>query len=86
MKYVFLTLTLVISLSISSAAKWDNPGCNRIEAGVGQLMAASESMRGLSEGAGSDGDSEAEEELREMQLYYLESASYWSTIYATFCK
>tara|TARA_Y100000590_G_C15722279_1_gene1013908 strand:+ start:2976 stop:3236 length:261 start_codon:yes stop_codon:yes gene_type:complete len=86
MKYIFFTLILITSLTVSSAAKWDKPGCNRIEAGVGQLIGASESMRGLSEGAGRDGDSEAENELREMQLFYLESASYWSTIYAAFCK
>jgi len=43
-------------------------------------------MRGLSEGAGKDGDSGAEKELREMQLFFLESAGHWSTIYSTFCK
>ena len=69
-----------------AAAKWDKEGCSRIEAGVGSLIAASEAMRGLSEAAGRDDDSKAEKELRGEQLYYLESANHWSSIYSAFCK
>ena len=86
MRYIFLTSVLIASLSVSSDARWEEKGCARIEAGVGQLIATSESMRGLSEGAGKDGDLGAEKELREMQLFFLESAGHWSTIYSTFCK
>jgi hypothetical protein len=43
-------------------------------------------MRGLSESAGRDGDSEGEEELRKMQMLYLEQAENWSSIYSAFCK
>ena len=43
-------------------------------------------MRGLSEAAGKDGDPEGEKELRDLQSYFLESASNWATIYSTFCK
>ena len=39
-------------------------------------------MRGLSEAAGKDGDSEGEEELRKMQMLYLEQAENWSSIYS----
>tara|TARA_Y100001970_G_scaffold276640_1_gene379622 strand:+ start:310 stop:570 length:261 start_codon:yes stop_codon:yes gene_type:complete len=86
MRYIILISVLITSLSVSSAARWEDKGCGRIEAGVGQLIAASESMRGLSEGAAKDGDSGAEKELREMQLFFLESAGHWSTIYSSFCK
>ena len=86
MKYLIATMVFIFSCSAFSAAKWDEAGCGRIEAGVGQLIGASESMRGLSEGECKDGYSGAEKELREMQLFFLESAGHWSTIYSSFCK
>ena len=86
MKYLIATMVFIFSCSTFSAAKWDEAGCARIEAGVGQLIGASESMRGLSEAAGKDGDSEGEEELRKMQMLYLEQAESWSSIYSAFCK
>ena len=43
-------------------------------------------MRGLSEEAGKEGDSEGEEELRNMQMLYLEQAENWASIYSAFCK
>ena len=86
MKYLIATMVFIFSCSTFSAAKWDEAGCGRIEAGVGHLIGASESMRGLSEAAGRDGDSEGEEELRKMQMLYLEQAENWSSIYSAFCK
>ena len=46
MKYLIATMVFIFSCSTFSAAKWDEAGCGRIEAGVGQLIGASESMRG----------------------------------------
>ena len=86
MKYFITIMVLIFSCSAFSAAKWDEAGCGRIEAGVGQLIGASESMRGLSEAAGRDGDYEGEEELRNRQMDYLEQAENWSSIYSAFCK
>ena len=86
MKYLITTMIFIFSCSAFSAAKWDEAGCGRIEAGVGQLIGASESMRGLSEAAGRDGDYEGEEELRKRQMDYLEEAENWSSIYSAFCK
>jgi len=86
MKYLITTMIFIFSCSAFSAAKWDEAGCGRIEAGVGQLIGASESMRGLSEAAGRDGDYEGEEELRNRQMDYLEQAENWSSIYSAFCK
>ena len=86
MKYLITTMIFIFSCSAFSAAKWDEAGCGRIEAGVGQLIGASESMRGLSEAAGRDGDYEGEEELRNRQMDYLEHAENWSSIYSAFCK
>ena len=86
MKYLITTMIFIFSCSSFSAAKWDEAGCGRIEAGVGQLIGASESMRGLSEAAGRDGDYEGEEELRNRQMDYLEQAENWSSIYSAFCK
>ena len=86
MKYLITTMIFIFSCSAFSAAKWDEAGCGRIEAGVGQLIGASESMRGLSEAAGRDGDYEGEEELRKRQMDYLELAENWSSIYSAFCK
>tara|TARA_B100001179_G_scaffold151654_1_gene110262 strand:- start:74 stop:334 length:261 start_codon:yes stop_codon:yes gene_type:complete len=86
MKYLITTMIFIFSCSAFSAAKWDEAGCGRIEAGVGQLIGVSESMRGLSEAAGRDGDYEGEEELRNRQMDYLEQAENWSSIYSAFCK
>ena len=86
MKYLITTMIFIFSCYAFSAAKWDEAGCGRIEAGVGQLIGASESMRGLSEAAGRDGDYEGEEELRNRQMDYLEQAENWSSIYSAFCK
>ena len=86
MKYLITTMIFIFSCSAFSAAKWDEAGCGRIEAGVVQLIGASESMRGLSEAAGRDGDYEGEEELRNRQMDYLEQAENWSSIYSAFCK
>ena len=86
MKYLITTMIFIFSCYDFSAAKWDEAGCGRIEAGVGQLIGASESMRGLSEAAGRDGDYEGEEELRNRQMDYLEQAENWSSIYSAFCK
>ena len=86
MKYLITTMIFIFSCSAFSAAKWDEAGCGRIEAGVGQLIGASESMRGLSEAAGRDGDYEGEEELRNRQMDFLEQAENWSSIYSAFCK
>ena len=86
MKYLITTMIFIFSCSAFSAAKWDEAGCGRIEAGVGQLIGASESMRGLSEAAGRDGDYEGEEELRNRQMDYLEQAENWASIYSAFCK
>ena len=86
MKYLITTMIFIFSCSAFSAAKWDEAGCGRIEAGVGQLIGASESMKGLSEAAGRDGDYEGEEELRNRQMDYLEQAENWSSIYSAFCK
>ena len=86
MKYLIATMVFIFSCSTFSAAKWDEAGCGRIEAGVGQLIGASESMRGLSEAAGRDGDYKGEEELRKRQMDYLEQAENWSSIYSAFCK
>ena len=86
MKYLITTMIFIFSCSAFSAAKWDEAGCGRIEAGVGQLIGASESIRGLSEAAGRDGDYEGEEELRNRQMDYLEQAENWSSIYSAFCK
>ena len=86
MKYLITTMIFIFSCSAFSAAKWDEAGCGRIEAGVGQLIGASESMRGLSEAAGRDGDYEGEHELRNRQIDYLEQAENWSSIYSAFCK
>ena len=86
MKYLITTMIFIFSCSAFSAAKWDEAGCGRIEAGVGQLIGAPESMRGLSEAAGRDGDYEGEEELRKRQMDYLEQAENWSSIYSAFCK
>ena len=86
MKYLITTMIFIFSCSAFSAAKWDEAGCGRIEAGVGQLIGASESMRGLSEAGGRDGDYEGEEELRKRQMDYLEQAENWSSIYSAFCK
>ena len=86
MKYLITTMIFIFSCSAFSAAKWDEAGCGRIEAGVGQLIGASESMKGLSEAAGKNGDSEGEEVLRKMQMLYLEQAENWSSIYSAFCK
>ena len=86
MKYLITIMVFIFSCSAFSAAKWDEAGCGRIEAGVGQLIGASESMRGLSEAAGRDGDYEGEEELRNRQMDYLEQAENWSSIYSAFCK
>ena len=86
MKYLITTMVFIFSCSAFSAAKWDEAGCGRIEAGVGQLIGASESMRGLSEAAGRAGDYKGEEELRKRQMDYLEQAENWSSIYSAFCK
>ena len=86
MKYLITTMIFIFSCSAFSAAKWDEAGCGRIEAGVGQLNGASESMRGRSEAAGRDGDYEGEEELRNRQMDFLEQAENWSSIYSAFCK
>ena len=86
MNYLITTMIFIFSCSAFSAAKWDEAGCGRIEAGVGQLIGVSESMRGLSEAAGRDGDYEGEEELRNRQMDYLEQAENWSSIYSAFCK
>ena len=86
MKYLITIMVFIFSCSAFSDAKWDEAGCGRIEAGVGQLIGASESMRGLSEAAGRDGNYEGEEELRKRQMDYLEQAENWSSIYSAFCK
>jgi len=86
MKLILTILVVVFSSSNFAAAKWEERGCGRIELGVSQLIGASETMRGLSEAAGKDGDPEGEKELRDLQSYFLESASNWATIYSTFCK
>ena len=86
MKYLITIMVFIFSCSAFSAAKWDEAGCGRIEAGVGQLIGASESMRGLSEAAGRAGAYDGEEVLRKRQMDYLEQAENWSSIYSAFCK
>ena len=43
-------------------------------------------MKDVADAAGKNGDSEAENKFRDQQLFYLESAGHWATIYLTFCK